>query len=108
MDLDELREAARLQGRIKELDRLADKYLQMDVGFVEYDRVRTIGSNELDSTERDNIKYAMRNAVAQWFNEKRRLYLEALKQLGVNIGSQEKTTYAWRHPYHDGLDQAAE
>lgn len=83
MDVSELRDANRCLKRIDELESLLREISDRAVDFVEHDRVRSLGCNQLEKSDNDKLRMAMKAAAIKWFRDKIDEHRRELNALGV-------------------------
>lgn len=78
------RDAARLLDSLCSLERLAEEVCERDVDFVENDRVRSLGRNQLDPSKIAELKQELKAAAKAWFAQECARLRGELAELGVS------------------------
>ena len=90
MNIDEVRIAGHLLEKIDRHDRLYGEIKNRKVDFIENDRVRALGRNQMDEREIERLQDYLCLAVGNWFSERREALVKELETTGVDTKVWEK------------------
>lgn len=83
MKIAELEAAHYSLNKIKEIKHLKEELKDREVNFVEGDRKRALGMNQLDRTLISDLEEAMKKSAMKWFDDYIVALENKLKSLGI-------------------------